>query len=281
MLRKVFIALILFLLFNPTSSAQSLQISLSYHSFEPFIHFQLRFDNHRYPHSYRMAYLKGYMDGVNDHYRYAHRYRAMVRAERAYELGYHDGFRDRGLLMQICGRNWLRRHHFSYRDYYSPSYSVRIWLDNMTLAFLKAPARRLPPGWQRKVHPRVRRYRGWMKWRHNRRGYDDFDDYYEEYDNDDYEEYYEEYEEDEDDYEYFGNLQRRYQKRIKHFSRQARKIQRNTLKRISHRPNRNRGNKRYAPDALKRGNSRKAYKRKKHKRGKRNKRGRGHGRENR
>src|SRR5699024_225742 len=91
------------------------------------------------------AYMKGYMDGVNDARYYRHRFAAMVHDFRMYETGYRDGFRDRELLIRLRGRSWYQRHRFGYDDYYAPTYSVRIWLSNLSMAFIQAPSRRLPP----------------------------------------------------------------------------------------------------------------------------------------
>lgn len=148
------------------------------------------------------------MDGVNKHYYYDHRFEEMVENRRIYKAGYSDGMRDRALLVRLRGRRWLRNHCFTYEDYYDPYASVRIWLENMTLAFAKAPARRLPPGWRHKIHPRAKKYRKWMRkrqrryskrmrkrHRRNRRWHR------REYDDDYYEERSEEYEEREEEFD--------------------------------------------------------------------------------
>src|SRR5699024_5476358 len=114
MMKKLMILSTVVLLYGMPTQAQSLRIALDYHSFQPFIHFQLNFENHRYHRSYRQAYLKGYMDGVNEHRYYNHRFAEMVENQRIYEAGYRDGFEDRGLLIRLRGRDWLQRHRFTY-----------------------------------------------------------------------------------------------------------------------------------------------------------------------
>lgn len=192
MLRKILFPFAILVLYALPLNAQAVQVSLSYQSIRPFVHFQLDFGR-RVRHSpYRSAYLKGYMDGVNRQYYYDHRFHEMVENVRIYKSGYRDGIRDRGLVVRLRGRRWLQNNCFDYEDYYSPNASVRIWLKGMTLAFLTAPARRLPPGWRHKISHRAKKYRHqmrkryrrnnkWSKKRHHRnkrwRGRQDFDDY--------------------------------------------------------------------------------------------------------
>lgn len=175
MLKKLQILLPLLIVFSIPLQAQHINFELTYQSFRPFVHFQLDFDNRSYHHDYESAYFKGYMDGVNDSYYYRHRFDDLVRDVQIYETGYRDGFRDRELLIRLRGRNWYHRHRFAYNDYYSPSYSVRIWLDGLSIAFLQAPAHRLPYRWKHRAHPHVKKYRGWIaknRYKHNKyRGY--------------------------------------------------------------------------------------------------------------
>lgn len=169
MIKKLQILILLFLFaFSLPLAAQYSHVEFSYQSFRPFVHFQLDFDSHGYSYhdSYRSAYLKGYMDGVNDSYYYQHRFADLVRDRRIYEAGYRDGLRDQRLMIRLRGRSWYHRHRFHYNDYYSPSYSVRIWLDGLSLAFLHAPAYRLPKHWKRYTHPHFKAYRKWASNKH-------------------------------------------------------------------------------------------------------------------
>lgn len=176
MIKKLQILLLLLFVISLQLAAQHSRFELSYQSFRPFVHFQLNFDNHGYDYrnAYESAYLKGYMDGVNSSYYYRHRFDDLVYDINAYESGYNDGFRDQALLISLRGRHWYKRHRFAYDDYYSPSYSVRIWLDGLSLAFLQAPAYRLPRRWKHRAHPHVKHYRKYMAKRRHHRGYDDY-----------------------------------------------------------------------------------------------------------
>ncbi len=175
MFKKLLISAIVFLGYAIPMQAQQVNFELSYQSFRPFIHFHLDYESRSYHHDYESAYLKGYMDGVNDSYYYNHRFNDLVRDARIYEAGYRDGYRDRSLLIRLRGHNWYHRHRFAYNDYYNPSYSVRIWLDGLSIAFLQAPAHRLPHRWKHRAHPHVKKYRGWIaknRYKHNKyRGY--------------------------------------------------------------------------------------------------------------
>lgn len=165
MFKKLQLLLILLFVSSVPLAAQYTHAEISYQSFRPFVHFQLDFGNTytSYHHNtYESAYLKGYMDGVNESYYYNHRFADLVRDQRIYEEGYRDGLRDQRLLIQLRGRSWYQRHRFGYDDYYSPSYSVRIWLDGLSLAFLQAPAYRLPHNWKRRAHHSVITYRNQM-----------------------------------------------------------------------------------------------------------------------
>lgn len=165
MLKRLPILLGLVIICNVPLAAQNTHIELTYQSFRPFIHFQLEVNNYRRNYNpYESAYLNGYMDGVNDEYYFSN----LTRDIRAYKTGYRDGFRDRSLLIRLRGRRWYMRHRFAYDDYYAPTYAVRIWLNNLSLAFLRAPDRRLPRGWRRRAHPHLKHYRKWMRkeWHH-------------------------------------------------------------------------------------------------------------------
>src|SRR5690625_2977219 len=151
--------------FSVPVAAQSTHIALSYQSFKPFVHFQINLGSApgHYQDSYQAAYLKGYMDGVNDAYYHDYRFYELVRDIDIYETGYRDGYRDCGLLIRLRGNSWYHRHKFAYDDYHSPYYSVQIWLNGLTFAFLQAPAHRLPHRWKHHVHPTVRSYRASMQ----------------------------------------------------------------------------------------------------------------------
>lgn len=214
MLKKILYPFLILILNAVPLNGQAVHVNISYQSFRPFVHFQLNFGNDRYHNRYRSTYLKGYMDGVNKQYYYSHRFEEMVENRRIYKKGYRDGMKDRAMLAQLRGRRWLRHHRFKNEDYYEPYASVRIWLKNMTLAFVKAPERRLPPGWRRKIDPRARRYRSrfWHRHHRNRRRHRrKYDDDYEER----YEEYYEELEERYEEYneEYEERLEEYYEER--------------------------------------------------------------------
>lgn len=210
MIKKLQILLPLLIACNVPLAAQYTHVELSYQSFRPFVHFQLNFDSHGYSHhhdSYESAYLKGYMDGVNSSYHYRHRYDELVWDINAYEAGYRDGFRDHQLLISLRGHHWYKRHRFTYDDYYAPSYSVRIWLDGLSLAFLQAPAHRLPRRWKHRAHPHVKHYRKWMARRHHHK---DYDDYYSSV-----------------------NVERRFNKRIRSYRKQAHKVKTRHRKTVS------------------------------------------------
>ncbi len=165
MFKKIVTTVILIGFFSVPMAAQSTYIEVSYQSFKPFIHFQLNLGTQHsyYQQSHQSTYLKGYMDGVNDAYYHDYRFYDMVYDIDMYEAGYRDGYRDRTLLIRLRGHSYMRNHHFSYNDYHSPYYSVQIWLDGLTFAFLQAPRHRLPDRWTHRVHPKVRKYRNRMK----------------------------------------------------------------------------------------------------------------------
>lgn len=238
MIKKLLLLFILSMIYVMPAKGQDVHVELDYHSFRPFIHFQLDFGSRPdriYRSGYRSAYLKGYMDGVNDQRYYRHRFTDLVHDFRMYEAGYRDGFRDRALLIRLRGRNWYHRHRFVYDDYYAPAYSVRIWLSGLSLAFLQAPERRLPRRWRRRAHPRFKKYRRWYKKRRHYGDYDD-DDYedYEDYDEDDYDDDYE----DDDDYRSYASLEKRYRNRVKRYERQARKVKKRYRQKASYKEKR-------------------------------------------
>ena len=179
MIKKIQLLLFLLIAFNLPLAAQHSYVDISYQSFRPFIHFQLNFDSYGYDYSYHdayeAAYLNGYMDGVNTSYYYRHRFDDLVWNIDAYKAGYRDGYRDYRLIVRLRGHGWYQRHRFSYHDYYDPYISVRIWLDGLSLAFLQAPAYKLPHRWKHRAHPHVITYRKYM---HTGYRYDDFNKYY-------------------------------------------------------------------------------------------------------
>jgi len=172
MLKKLLISAILFMAYAMPLQAQHFSFELSYQSFRPFIHFHLDYESQSYHHDYESAYLKGYMDGVIDEYYYHHRFNELVYDSRIYEAGYRDGLRDRELLIRLRGHGWYHRHRFTYNDYYEPAYSVRIWLDGLSLAFLQAPTYRLPKRWKHRAHPHVITYRKWIAGNRHHKKYD-------------------------------------------------------------------------------------------------------------
>lgn len=199
MFKKILIPFVMIAIYAMPLNGQPVHVSVSFQSLRPYIHFQLNFGRNMSHTPYRTAYLKGYMAGVSSRYGYGYRFEEMIENMQIYKAGYRDGMRDRALLIRLRSRGWLRRHCFNYEDYYTPYVSVRIWLENVSIAFSNAPVRRLPPGWSRRAYPHGRRYRPRIRHprRWNRRWprYEDYEDYYE----DRFEEYYEEYEEEFDD----------------------------------------------------------------------------------
>lgn len=158
MFKKIPILLGFILLLNTPLAAQHTHFELSYRSFRPFIHFQIDIGSYNPGYNtYESAYMTGYMDGVNDSY-----YPSRNRQIAAYRAGYQDGLRDGQLLIRLRGRRWYQRNCFTYEDYYAPTYAVQIWLEGLSLAFLQAPAHRLPPRWHHRAHPHLRKYRKWM-----------------------------------------------------------------------------------------------------------------------
>lgn len=171
MIKKLLIYTALFSLISVSASAQSFYAELNYQSFRPFINFRIELGNSPYQYqrnNYQTAYLKGYMDGVNQTYYNAYRFYDLVYNINAYEAGYRDGLRDQALFYRLRGYNHLRTHYFTYDDYYSPYYSVQIWLNQLSFTFIQAPARYLPPRWEHHIHPRIKYYR---KQFHNKRGF--------------------------------------------------------------------------------------------------------------
>jgi len=174
MLKKIKYLLLIQFLISVPASANEFYVELSYTSFRPYIHFQLDFESYGYNEydAYQSSYLKGYMDGVNTSYHYSYDRHDPYWYENAYEAGYRDGFRDHRLLIRLRGQAWYHKHRFVRHHYYSPYYSVRIWLDGLSFSFLHAPAHYLPARWEYYVHPRVKKYRRSLAYRHhNNRGY--------------------------------------------------------------------------------------------------------------
>ncbi|MDZ7681421.1 MAG: hypothetical protein U5J63_06805 [Fodinibius sp.] len=113
--------------------------------------------------SYESTYLRGYMDGVNDAPYLGGQYIDRHFNHRAYRAGFKDGFRDRALMIRLRGHRWYQRYRFSRDAYYTPSIAVQIWLDGLSLAFLQAPAYKLPPQWRHRAHPKFKKYRKWFR----------------------------------------------------------------------------------------------------------------------
>ena len=187
MTKKILLPLLLFGFISLQADAQSFNASFSYQSFRPFVSFQLEIGNnpgygygYGYQDPYESAYIKGYMDGVNDAYYNDYRFYELVRNINAYEAGYRDGVQDRLVYLRLRGRSRLTRHPFAYADYYSPYYSVQIWLNQLSFTFIEAPAYRLPRHWARRAHPRLKRYRAWA----HGKGHHKFQKKYKKYYND-------------------------------------------------------------------------------------------------
>jgi len=175
MLKKLVIIFGLLLVFNIPLQAQQAHIELNYQSFRPFIHFQININNYdRHYDSYKSTYLTGYMDGVNDAYFDGILYVDRPINIKAYRAGFRDGYRDRRSLIRLRGHRWYRQHRFAYDDYYAPRYAVQIWLERLSLAFLQAPAHRLPSRWKHRAHPRIKKYRKWMTKRSQHKRYDKY-----------------------------------------------------------------------------------------------------------
>ncbi len=172
MLKKITLIIVFQFLIGLQLVAQHASVELSYLSLRPFIHFQLDFDTHGYDayNSYESSYVNGYMDGVNKSRHYLYDSYHPYWYEEAYEAGYRDGFRDHKLYVSLRGYSSYKRHRFNRRDYHSPYYSVRVWLDGLSVAFLKAPAYKLPHRWEYHAHPKVKKYRRQLAVNH-RKGY--------------------------------------------------------------------------------------------------------------
>lgn len=191
-MKKILLSLVLYGFISVTADAQSFHASFSYQSFRPFINFQLEIGSspgygytsgygYGYQNPYESAYIKGYMDGVNDAYFLSYRFYEMVRNIRAYEAGYRDGVRDRLMYLRLRGFQRLHHQYFTYADYYSPYYSVQIWLNQLSFTFIEAPSYRLPRHWARRAHPRLKRYRAWAHGKGNFKNHrNDLRRYYEE-----------------------------------------------------------------------------------------------------
>lgn len=192
MMKKILLPLLLFSFISMTAGAQSYSASFSYESFRPFVNFQLEIGDDRdyrydddygygYQNPYKSAYIKGYMDGVNDAYYLDYRFYDLVRNINAYEAGYRDGVQDRLMYLRLKGYHRLSRRPFAYTDYYSPYYSVQIWLNQLSFTFINAPAYRLPRHWARRAHPRLKRYRAWAHGKgHHKKYRNRFRKYYDE-----------------------------------------------------------------------------------------------------
>lgn len=165
MLKRILFLVILAGFITLPASAQSFYAEFSYQSFRPYINFRLELGNHHPQrlNPYEASYMKGYMDGVNATYYADYRFYEMVSYIDAYEAGYRDGLRDQRLMSRLQGYNRLPRRPFAYNDYYSPYYSVQIWLSQLTFTFIRAPERRLPRYWSHRVHPSVLKYRNRAK----------------------------------------------------------------------------------------------------------------------
>lgn len=172
MLKKITLIIVFQFIIGLQLVAQPVSDELSYVSFRPFIHFQLDFDSYEYDKydSYESSYVNGYMDGVNKSRHYLYNSHHPYWYEEAYEAGYRDGFRDHKMYVKFRGYSSYKRHRFSKHDYHSPYYSVKVWLDGLSVAFLKAPAHKLPHRWEYHAHPKVKKYRWHMAVNH-RRGY--------------------------------------------------------------------------------------------------------------
>lgn len=172
MLKKITLILVFQFLIGLQLVAQHTSVELSYLSLRPFIHFQLDFGSHGYDayDSYESSYVNGYMDGVNKSRHYLYDRFHPYWYEEAYEAGYRDGFRDHKLYVRLRGYSSYSRHRFNRHDYHSPYYSVRVWLDGLSVAFLKAPAYKLPNRWEYHAHPDVKKHRRYMAKSH-RKGY--------------------------------------------------------------------------------------------------------------
>lgn len=172
MLKKITLIILFQFIIGLQLVAQPVSIELSYVSFRPFIHFQLDLNSYGYDayDPYESSYVNGYMDGVNKYRHYLYNSQHPYWYETAYEAGYRDGFRDHKMYVKLRGYSSYKRHRFSKHDYHSPYYSVKVWLDGLSVAFLKAPAHKLPHRWEYHAHPKVKKYRRQVAVNH-RRGY--------------------------------------------------------------------------------------------------------------
>jgi hypothetical protein len=165
MIRKLLLTTAILSFVWVSAAAQSIHADLSYQSFRPFINFSVElgsYDSYQRD-SYQSAYLKGYMDGVNRSYYDDYRFYELVHDIEAYEDGYRDGYRDQALFSGLRGYERLSYRPFEYDDYYSPYYSVQLWLNEISFTFLSVPSYRLPRHWSRRAHPSLRRYRTHFK----------------------------------------------------------------------------------------------------------------------
>ena len=156
-IKFIFILLIIQWIFSEPANAQKHHVEISYTSFRPYIHFQIDFESHGYHayDAYEASYLRGYMDGVNKSHHYSYKWDPRYWHYDAYDVGYQHGYADHKLMVRLAGYNTYKKHRFRSSHYHSPYYSVRVWLDELSLAYLYAPAHRLPYGWNRHVSPVV------------------------------------------------------------------------------------------------------------------------------
>ena len=161
MIKKLLLAAAIIAFIFSSASAQFLHAELGYQSFRPFINFRIELGNsYQYQRdTYKTAYIKGYMDGVNRRYYDAYRFYELVQNIEAYELGYRDGTADRRLLQRLRGTQRAQYFPFGYDDYYSPYFSVQLWLNQLSFTFIQAPAHRLPTRWSYHIDSRLKRYR--------------------------------------------------------------------------------------------------------------------------
>ena len=161
MIKKILLSAAIIPFIFSSASTQFLHAELGYQSFRPFINFRIELGNsYQYQRdTYKTAYIKGYMDGVNRRYYDAYRFYELVQNIEAYELGYRDGTADRRLLQRLRGTQRAQYFPFGYDDYYSPYFSVQLWLNQLSFTFIQAPAHRLPTRWSYHIDSRLKRYR--------------------------------------------------------------------------------------------------------------------------
>jgi len=171
-IKFIFVLLVIQWIFSVPANAQKHHVELSYTSFRPYIHFQIDFESHGYHayDAYDASYLRGYMDGVNKSHHYSYKWDPRYWHYDAYEAGYNHGYKDHKLMVRLAGYNTYSRHRFRTSHYKTPYYSVRVWLDELSLAYLYAPAHRLPHGWTRHISPVVVDFR-YTIYKNDHKGY--------------------------------------------------------------------------------------------------------------